>query len=278
MSIIAQEKFGRKFGVGPESRYESVWHALENDPANPPLSDPVAAHAAIYAAVPLTFQGMWLQDIEVSEQAASGIFYGVATYGMWKIPEHGDTELQISHRLDTERRYHGLIPSVVYAKPGRTAPDNEQLVGQNPDGQPEGMDCSVPVATYSLTCYFNATSFTQPFIDGLTAIRGCVNDATFGFVWKGLTFTFFAGECLFAGFSLGTRGTELWQITYDFEGRANRTLSVGPITGIALAGHDHLHVLWEPHVDPTSTHLTSGPLAVYIDRKYPRASFSSVFP
>ena len=267
----AYEKFGRKLNNGAEPRYESVWVVDGTD-------DAVVAHATLLGAVPLIVQGLYLQDVELSEQGAAAMFYGVATYGMRKIPEHGDNELQVSHRLDNERRYYGLSPSTVYPLPGTVPPDNNQVIGANAEGQPEGMDVTVPVASYSLTSYFFASGFSQGYMNGLTGIRGCVNNATFGFTWRGLTFSFLAGECLFAGFSLGTRGTDLWQITHEFEGRANRTLSIGAITGIALAGHDHLHVLWQTITDAGAPHLTPGPLAVYVSQKHPRASFTGMFP
>ena len=150
-----------------------------------------------------------------------------------------------------------------------TAGTYNGLVRQSIQIEPEWVDITVPVYSFSETHYLDAAVVTPAYKGTLFSLTGKVNSASF----KGLA----AGECLFLGASGSMRGAEDWEITYRFAGSPNRTgLVVGPISGISKKGWEYMWVRYADSEDAAAKAIVKKPVAVYIERVYEEGNFAAL--
>jgi hypothetical protein len=221
-------------------------------------SDDVEVRSTIEAHVPGTYVGLPIQDYDF-RPLGNGIWEVAVHYGLKKQTNQssfsfdtGGGTAHVSNAISTVARY----PS--------NAPDCQGAIGISGDSV-EGVDITVPVYNFSETHYLPAASISGGYKATLFNLTGKVNAGSF----KG----FAAGEVLFLGASGSQRGNEDWEISYKFAASPNKTgLSVGPLTGIAKGGWQHLWVLYSSAVDQNA--LIKRPIAAYVEQVYWPADFS----
>lgn len=163
---------------------------------------------------------------------------------------------------------HSLSTTNSYAASG-TAPNFRQGIAYDGESNKfNGADRMVEAFSFSITKIHPNSAITNAYIQSL-------RDAAFR--WNSAAFRGNAiGECLFAGASGAPRDAENYSITYKFLSSKNATgLTIGPVTGVAKLGWDHLWVLTEKLNDTTGKFLTPVPKAVYVERLYTSVDFTT---
>jgi hypothetical protein len=149
------------------------------------------------------------------------------------------------------------------------APDYQGALGVSRDGDVEGVDIVVPALRFTITYRQPLATITDAYVRTVEALTGTVNASTF--------YGRAAGEVLFLGAD-GEQGVDsdpTW--SYDFSRMPNLTAQqIGDITGIAKKGHEYLWVLFEETTDAGAKAIVRRPKAVYIERLYQLAAFSSL--
>ncbi|NBW11713.1 MAG: hypothetical protein EBR82_27145 [Caulobacteraceae bacterium] len=119
-------------------------------------------------------------------------------------------------------------------------------------GQVRGVDIVAPVLDFSLTTQFANRYVTAAYIKNVLALTGKTNSVA----WKGYDI----GEVLFKGARGSKKGSENWEISFEFSYSANKTgLTVGGITGVDKKGWQYLDVMFK---EDTSNTINGRPLQV----------------
>lgn len=236
------------------------------------VSDEPAVISSVAGATPTTYAGMPRKSIECSERVNADTWKAVVRYEGVEATE-GEEEPEPVFSFDTGGGTQHITQSIeTRAKYG---PEASDLLGGaiGFDGeQITGVDIAVPVYNFSETHFLSPSTVTAVFRMALFRTTGCVNSGGF----RG----FAAGEVLFLGASGSRRGTgpdDDWEITYKFAASPNREgISVGGIGGISKQGWDYMWVQYAPDVDDGKKILIKKPVAVYVEKVYPAASFADL--
>lgn len=234
-------------------------------------ADDAAAVAAIEAAAPLIYQGLFRQGLQldpqwVDENSGDGQWVATVRYGPRPLPKWGESIYSFDTTGGTQHITQSIETVNQYAPPGKTAPDFKGAIGVTPDNV-EGVDITVPVCSFAETHYLPAEIVTMDYRVTLFRLTGKVNNDTF----KGCA----AGECLFLGATGSKRGSDDWEITYRFAVSPNRdNITIGDITGIDKKGWEYLWVRYEDAEDTDAKVLIKKPIAAYVEKVYEEADFS----
>lgn len=137
-------------------------------------------------------------------------------------------------------------------------------------GQVRGVDILAPVLDYTLTTEFPNRIVTPAYVDALFDLTGTVNTASF----KGRP----AGSVLFKGARGSKKGSENWELAFEFAYSKNKTgLSIGGITGVDKKGWQYLEIMYRD----SPTLLISGkpiqvPTQVNVHDVYENGDFSKM--
>jgi hypothetical protein len=181
----------------------------------------------------------------------------------------GDYKFSVSTTGGTARITSSLETVAKYAKSGETAPDFKQAIGVTREGDVQGVDIVVPACRFSIEYRQPKAIITDAYVRTVELLTGTVNNATF----KGRA----AGEVLFMGGdgSQGNKSDPTW--SYSFVRLPNLVgQTIGEILSVAKKGHEYLWVLFEEANDPAAKFVSKRPKAVYVERVYLSASFSSL--
>jgi len=119
-------------------------------------------------------------------------------------------------------------------------------------GQVRGVDIVAPVLDFSLTTQFANRYVTAAYIKNVLALTGKTNSVA----WKGYAI----GEVLFKGARGSRKGSENWEISFEFSYSANKTgLTIGPVTGVDKKGWQYLDVMFK---EDASTTINGRPIQV----------------
>ena len=156
------------------------------------------------------------------------------------------------------------------------------LIGVQKIGEaPEGCDKIIPAFPCQTSKIIPATALTAAYVNTLYTLTGTVNNASYSLVLpSGEDMTFSAGELLFKGANCNPRGENDYEITFFFEGCANKTsMTVANITGIAKKGFEYLWIRRE--IQPANSSDANSPTlslpdAVYVNQIYEYTNFASL--
>jgi hypothetical protein len=281
--LWVNDRWEERLSDGPNPSVETEWSVITDDMDYTILQ----ARLDLLGAIPATVANLPLTEIEVTRQGASGCFRGVAKYTPRSAPEDGKAELTIDSRPESRRSFMALSTVATYAPTGLTAPNQNGFLNVNSDAQAEGTDVYSPVKTFNVVVWYAATRFVgsqpanyqtlQAYLNLMDSLEGCVNSSTFTFTWRGLTFTFLAGECLFASSRLSQQTADLWQVDLEFKKKKNYvepTLSGWNGSAVTVEGWDEVDFATRPAADSAAKALGPDGIGGYIKRNYPRGDLN----
>ena len=130
-----------------------------------------------------------------------------------------------------------------------------------------GVEVYVPVLEYSYAEQFLNSDVTDSFIGNIYSVCGGMNNAPF--------YGRPAGSVLFKGCHGSKKGSEKWEITFDFAYSPNATnLSVGGITVTSKRGWDYLDVLYVAKPTRVNGMRVMLPGQATVHQVYPLVDFS----
>ncbi len=233
--------------------------------------DEAEVRALALAQVPPGYAGLFLKSITLDERLNESSWKVTAAYEAPEAAQQDNPEPTFA--FDTGGGSQHITQSLQTV--GRYGPSASTDLGGaiGYDGQNvAGVDITVPVYQFSETHYLDPGFVTQGYKLALFGLTGAVNS----FPFRG----FQAGEVIFLGASGSRKGldaTDRWEISYKFAASPNQqNLSVGTITGIQKRGWDYLWVQYGDDVDQAAKVMIKKPIAVYVERVYPFASFAGL--
>jgi hypothetical protein len=255
-AIISESYVSRPFTYSRQSNFELLFDIQGTEDESEVL-------ALLEAEAPATAFGLVIESLQ-AEPIGAGVWKGHARY----VRLVDDSEYTFDTGGGTTKITQTLSTINSYAPSGFTAPDYQGAIGVS-DDKVEGVEITTPTYQFSETHRFSDAFVLAGYQNLLFQMTGKVNNATF----KGLA----AGECLFLGASGNKRGDTLWSITFRFSGSQNVTgQTIGTITGIDKQGWDYLWVRYADFLDSSAFALVKRPIAVYVERVYRRADFSTL--
>lgn len=223
-----------------------------------------SVRAAVIADTPGTFDGLARTKFTWREEEENLRLIVNVDYSA-KLPE-STLRRSFDSTGGTVRVFNSLN-TATFARPGRTAPNFRGLIGIR-DGDPEGVDKTVPALKLNYSYKWPANVITNAYIKSLAALVGSCNTSTYD--------TYGAGELLFLGGSGEVVPNVPTTINYTFAASADVTgLTISDITGITKGGHDYLWIAYEEEADTSAKKKIRRPLAAYVERVYARANFTT---
>ena len=223
--------------------------------------DDLVAEAAFVAALDAQYGGFGMASYSLKIFAFNK-WFGTVTYAS-DVPDDTDRVLTFDTSGGSEHISQSLATPNRY--PAGTAPDFSGAI--NATGQDvEGVDIVVPVYSFSELHYKSNARVDEDYRFTLEQLTGRVNDKAFR-NWE-------RGEVLFLGASGQRRGTDNWELTFQFAGSRNRTdLVVGSMTNIEKEGWQYLWVRYQDAVDATAKMMVKEPQSVHIEQVYEYGDF-----
>lgn len=245
-------------------------------------SDDLAAKALVRSSTPASYDGLCRQSINLTPQSVdtvsgTGLWSVSVKYGLYPPPkETGQATFSFDTSGGTQHITQSISTTQKKGLPGKVAPDFKGAVGVTHDAV-EGVDITIPVFSFGITCYIAAGNMSEGYINGLYQLTGKVNSAAWTVNVDGVVMTFAAGECLFLGASGSKRGSDDWEIGFKFAASPNATgLEVGPIKDIDKKGWEYMWVRYADTPDTDAKTVVKAPLAVYVEKVYEEGDFTKL--
>jgi hypothetical protein len=256
-AIITEFIESRSFTVGKQSVRERIYKVAGTD-------DEEEVEALLLGTAPAAYLGLALDSVNADPEGG-GIWKGYARY----IQPEDEDEYTFDTSGGTQKITQSLFTVNSYGIGGTTPPDFQGAIGVSED-KVEGVDIVIPAFAFTETHKIDNAFILAGYKNTLRNLTGCVN----GFPFKGHA----PGECIFMGATGSKRGLEdKWSINYRFGASPNQTgLSVGDITDIEKDGWDYLWVRYADFADMSAFCLVKRPIAVKVERVYPRANFAAL--
>ena len=240
-------------------------------------------YAAITAALPANYMGLWLQQIKPNHVGA-GRWDIKVHYGKMRPLAVGVATFQAETSGKTIHREQSLETINSYAPPDKEAPDFKQLIGVDmTQGTVAGVDVEVPGFQFTINRKYRSSEVPANFVATIYAATGKVNNSPFHLIWKGQILFFDEQEVKLLGASItdagqdpSSGGQELFEVNYKFEYSANATgLTIGDIEDIKKKGWEYLWVLRTLSTDASGAPIMK-PKAVYIEKVFETTDFSQL--
>lgn len=261
MAIITELFHDRNKVLSAESPRIEIHYVVEE------ALDEIEVEAAAIANLPLTKDGLSKRTITIDERVNETTWKIIV---VWEFQSFDLQQGESSFSFDTGGGSQHITQSL--STVAMYGPHASSLLGGaiGYDGENiQGVDITVPVYNFSESHVFDDSMVTNSYKQELFSATGKVNSLAF----KG----FAAGEVLFLGATGSKRGDDDWEISFRFSASQNKTnLTVGDITGITKKGWEYLWVQYAKDVDDTKKVILKKPVAVYIEKVYDEASFSSL--
>lgn len=248
-----------------------VWKRASSGPDHRAAYGSIAdAYAAFVARAPTTFGTLPLTDFNYAEDDEGSYHFVFTGNYTWK-----PAESVLRWSFDTSGGTIRLMTSKLtnaYAPSGRVAPNFGGAIGvknTGKDAEPEGVDIVLPGLKMTATYKWPKDTVDVAYAKLLAGLTGKTNNAPFcGFA---------TGELLFLGGTGEVVPGVPNEVRYDFLASENVTgLTIGSISAIAKKGHEYLWVAFEADQDTSAKKLVQKPLAVYVERVYDPADFTTM--
>jgi hypothetical protein len=226
-------------------------------------------YAAIQAALPPTYLGLYLQKYVASHKGSA--WWDVAVHYGKTIPLQAENVRFTCETTGKNIHLDQSIDSVAYYGTATTPapPTYNGLIGVTDDNV-QGVDVPSPGMKMNISKRFLANTLAPDFLQTIIDMSACVNISPFVIIWKGQILAFDAGELLFHGASVSDPGrdvnnNELIELQYQLEGERNVTdLVINGSSNISKNGWDYLWVTYVRQVQSGRTvKLASG---VYVEQ------------
>jgi len=235
------------------------------------VEDEDAAIEFAKANVPLMFNDVPLESIEIDERLSKNVFKINAQYkksSSAALSSIDNDEPDPLYSFDTGGGTQHLTQSLkTVAKYPSDAPDYNGAIGYDGENV-NGIDVTMAVMNFSETHYVKPSRVTTKYKRNISDLTGSVNSGQF----KGYP----EGEVLFLGASGSRRGDDrdnFWEILFKFAVSANRqNLKVGSLTVSEKKGWDYLWVRYADDLEDGET-LVKKPIAAYVEKVYERKDF-----
>lgn len=233
-----------------------------------------AVMAAVLAAAPSTYEGLPIIGAQISARGGwvweVEVEYRPSSFKLTPKPVAGDPNKRSFSSKGGTQNIKASLETVWADSAGGLAvvPDFGNLINVTDDGV-EGVDIVVPGWRETITRYLdNATVTGGSFKATIYGLTGKVNDDTF--------LGFEAGEVLFLGVDASQRDSDgVWEITYEFEARPNRTgIEVSDIPAFDQEGWHYAWFRTMPADEGAG--ITRKPSHVYVERVYESGDFSAL--
>ena len=233
--------------------------------------DEAAVKTAILNGTDLYYAGLARTSIEISEHVIGEDWKVIVKY---ETPEPGHEEEPVipdpQFSFDTTGGTQHITNSLeTVDSAGEVSEDLGGAIGVDA-GNVNGCDITVPAYGFSETHYYTDAEMAGGIKSAIFETTGKVNTDSF----KG----FDAGEVLFLGASgsrTGTAADDLWEVTYKFSAKKNRTGVVyGNLPAVDVDGWNYVWQQYMPDVDTGSNRLIKKPIAVYVELVYDSCAFS----
>jgi hypothetical protein len=233
--------------------------------------DDFAVVAAIGAATPAIYEGLYFESVDSVEQVGWQQWYGSAKYvSPNNKPNTNEKLFSFDTTGGTQKVTQSLSTVNKYAVGAGTAPDLKGAINVTEDSV-EGVDITVPNFAFSVTFYMPDAGVTDTYVGTLYALTGTVCNAAF--------YGGDEGEVLFLGASGSKRGRGDWEIAFKFAGSPNVTgLTVGAITGIDKKGWEYLWLRYEKNVSGSGADalVTNTAKYAYVEQVYHEMDLSGL--
>lgn len=251
-------------GMSGDEGSDEANAALVFDVKRGPSDTMAAVRAAVVTDTPDTFDGLARTKFTWREDEENLRLLVTVSYSA-KLPE--STLRRAFDATGGNVRVFNSLATGTYARPGRTAPNFQGLIGIR-DGDPEGVDIVVPALKLNYSYKWPANVITNAYVKSLAAMVGSTNSSTYD--------TYGAGELLFLGGAGEVIPDVPTTISYSFAASADVTgLTIADITGITKGGHDYLWIAYEEEADTAAKKKIRRPLSAYVERVYKRSNFSA---
>lgn len=236
------ELLGRSAQAGENSSVGRIWFVRG-------ATDETDAIATVAGAAPASIGGMVLKNITVDEEILGG-YRCLASYGMFQKkepPQTGESQFNFEINVQPLRVYAPIGSITTY---GSNLP-TISLIGEQLDGgPPEGVDVYEPVHSESETHYIPSANITPSAKLIIKSLVGKTNASMF----KGHA----AGEVLLNAVSGSKRGADDWEVTFRWLVKENLSgITVGPISGVAKQGWQHMWPLYRPQKDGSQPYVVN---------------------
>lgn len=260
MAIKIREVAGQSGSEGESAEAQLVYDVKKS------AGDSIAAvRAAIIAFAPSVYEGLAREKWAWQEEEENLRLRVTVTYNS-RLPES-----TLRRGFDASGgtiRVFASSNTATFPRSGRTAPNFRGLIGIK-DGDPEGVDITVPALKLNYRYKWPANVINNGYIKAMAGLVGTCNSASYD--------TYGAGELLFVGLSGEVVDDLPTEVTYAFAASADVTgLTLGDITGVNKGGHDYLWVAYEEDSDAAAKKKVKVPLAAYVERVYRRSSWSAL--
>ena len=263
MSLIYELDDSRSFADGDNPSGE-MKYGLED------VNNPTTAGALLLAYSPSTWllptgKTMVRQDYSV-EPLGGGVWDGTVHFGLRDLPGTNEYSVRFSTKGGTQHITQSYGTRIYHAD-GVTPPTATGAINETRDGV-QGVDIVVPAFSWSENHIIPAASVS----DALTAmwmdLTGKINSEAFRH-WP-------AGTVRFDGVDGSRRGSDDWDLNFDFVAQRNQT-SIAIGADITVERKDGWEYLWVRYVDHVNeSRLMKKPDLAYVEQVYETASFSSL--
>ncbi|MBE3133288.1 MAG: hypothetical protein IMZ55_07425 [Acidobacteria bacterium] len=259
-------------------------------------ADDAAAYAALLAGTATTYNGKVREVSPTCTPIAVDTVTGTGTWDCtvrYRPPGWGASESGTEVALNTVRirgSIKGVAQHIVVAKDtisaygvGAGVNDYGDLIGANGTGAEatvEGADIDAAVFEFTVTKTFPPTAL--PNLGTLYAIKKApLNDAgwTFTDSVTGQTIALYTGECRLIGVDFGeVRSDGGMEFVFSFLASPNVVdQTVGPITVLALKGHELLWVRYDPAtIAGPPSYTVQKPARAYVCKVYDSSNYTGL--
>ena len=169
--------------------------------------------------------------------SGKGIYEVTVSYNRREVKDFdvGDLDYQFDFTLSDQHIYQAKSTVGSHVLGGGTAEDYHEAIGQDSDGNINGISIRTPTSSFSYSYRVANSGVTAQYQRNVQNCVGKVNSESF----KGYP----AGEVMFVGASGGASTSDDWKISFKFEQRRNSTgIYVGSIGPFSVNGWDILDI------------------------------------
>lgn len=212
-----------------------------------------------------------VKDVDPRETEIPNVYRVSVTWGPYERKQPtatGGNDFSFEFRTE-QTNVTTALQTTAHDVPGEgTAPDSGTAMFVDPATcQPRGKPIEEPVYAWCETHYFTLAQMTAAYKQAISKVVNKTNVAPF----RGYP----AGEVLCGPVSGQQRGADDFAVTFKFEQKENRNVTVAGVT-FQKKGWEEVEVRYERRDDSTSHRMIAVPVGVYVHRLKESANFGTL--